>query len=64
MNAPQIPREIPSCIAKNEPDAIFGWFSTRRLLVIKDGVTVSLSADDVRKLGMFVEGCTIEAQLS
>lgn len=64
MNAPCAPPEIPSCLAKREPDAIYGWFSTRRLLVIKDGQQLTLSADDVKGLFNFVEGCTIEEQLS
>lgn len=64
MNAPRIPAEIPACIAKREPDAIYGWFSTRRLLVIKDGQQLTLSADDVKQLFNFVESCTIEEQLS
>lgn len=65
MNMPHPPaREVPGCIAKAEPDAIFAWYSTRRLLVIKDGVQISLSPDDILKLGRFVEGCTIEQQLS
>lgn len=64
MNAPLLPVEIPSCLTKREPDAIYAWFSTRRLLVIKDGKQLTLSADDVKGLFSFVDGCTIEEQLS
>lgn len=64
MNSPMLPREIPACIAKHEPDAIYGWFSSRCLLIVKDGETVTLSADDLRNLVRFIDGCVIEEQLS
>ena len=57
------PREIPGCIAKREPDADFGWFSNRRLLIAKGDAAVSLSADDLRRLFDFVEANTIEEQI-
>lgn len=63
MNAPRIPAEIPACIAKREQDAIYGWFSTRQLLVVKDGKTITLSADDLLNLVRFIDRNTIEEQL-
>lgn len=56
-------REIPGCIAKQEPDADYGWFSHRRLLITKGDAAVSLSADDLRALFNFVEACKIEEQI-
>lgn len=57
MGAPQPAPAIPGCIAKREPEAIFAWFSTNRLTVMKDGDAISLSADDLiilrRFLGQF-----------
>lgn len=65
MNAPRTPpREIPSCIAKREPDAVFAWSSVRRLEIIKGGKPTSLSADDLRGLLRFVEANQIQEQLS
>ncbi|OHC68606.1 MAG: hypothetical protein A3H93_09085 [Rhodocyclales bacterium RIFCSPLOWO2_02_FULL_63_24] len=64
MTAPNTPSEIPGCIARRETDAVYAWFSTRRLQVVKGDVTLSLSADDLRALFNFVEGCVIEEQLS
>jgi hypothetical protein len=63
MNTPLLPSEIPSCIAKREPDAEYTWSSKRRLQVVKGDVTLSLSADDLRGLFSFVEANTIEAQI-
>jgi hypothetical protein len=63
MNAPRIPAEIPACLAKREEDAIYAWFSTRRLLVIKDGQQLTLSADDLRGLLRFVDANKIGEQL-
>lgn len=63
MNAPRLPREIPTCIAKREPDAIFGWFSTRQLMIIKGEQTMTLSADDLLGLVRFIDRNTIEEQL-
>jgi hypothetical protein len=47
--------EVPDFLVKGEPDAIFAWFSTRRLAIIKGEVAISLSVDDVRALARFVE---------
>lgn len=60
MNAPIDPAllaslGIPGAIAKREPDAVFAWFSTNRLAIMKDGDAISLSADDVRSLARFVD---------
>ena len=75
MNAPHSPiplpppltgegvREIPGCIAKREADADYAWFSSRHLLVLKDGDTISLSPDDLRRLFAFVDANKIEEQL-
>lgn len=57
------PCDIPGCIAKREPDADYGWFSSRRLLVAKDGDAISLSADDLRRLFDFIEANNIEEQI-
>lgn len=62
-NASRSRDEIPGCIAKREPDADYGWFSHRRLLISKGDTAVSLSADDLRRLFDFVERNTIEEQL-
>lgn len=59
MNAPP-QREIPACLTKSEPDAVYGWFSTRRLLITKGGVDVSLSADDLVRLKRFFEAFDME----
>ena len=56
-------RDVPECIAKREPDAAYGWFSNRRLLVSKGDAAISLSADDLRGLLRFVETNQIEVQL-
>ena len=54
MNAPMTAMpEIPSFLEKREPDAQFAWWSTGRLLIVKDGNTVSLSADDLANLRRF-----------
>lgn len=63
MNAPRLPSEIPECIAKREPDAAYGWFSNRRLQVVKGDSTISLSADDLKRPFNFVEANTIEEQI-
>ncbi len=62
-NASRAPAEIPACIAKREPDAAYGWFSNRRLQVVKGDQTLSLSAADLRALFNFVEASSIEVQL-
>lgn len=54
----------PAGLLHQEPAALFAWWSSRRLLIVKDGDTLSLSADDVRALGRFVEASRIEEQLS
>lgn len=56
-------REIPGCIAKHEPEAVYAWFSTRRLVVTKGKQCIELSADDLRGLMRFVDGPSIEGQL-
>lgn len=67
MNAPTARKvlelEAPGILRREAPAATFAWFSTRQLLVIKDGDTITLSADDVRALGRFVEDSRIEEQL-
>lgn len=60
MNAPIDPAllaglGIPGAIAKREPDAVFAWFPTNRLVIMKGGDAISLSADDVRSLARFVD---------
>lgn len=67
MNAPLDPDllaglETPEFLKPKEPPAIYAWFSTRRLLVVKDGAHISLSADDVRALARFVESCNAEGR--
>jgi hypothetical protein len=53
-------RTAPGYIRKQEPDAVFAWFSTRRLVVIKDETTISLSADDLRRLRQFFDSFDME----
>lgn len=62
-NASRTAAEIPACLAKREPDADYGWFSSRRLLIAKGDAAVSLSANDLRRLFDFVEANTIEQQI-
>lgn len=47
------PENVPSFLRK-EPPAIYGWFSSGRLVVIKDGDAISLSRDDLAGLRDFV----------
>ena len=54
---------IPACIAKREPDAVYMWCSMRRLIILKDGDAINLSADDIRALARFVAGCNVDAQV-
>ncbi len=63
MNSPT-PPQIPGCIAKREPDAVFAWSSARRLQIIKGNKPTSLSADDLRNLLRFVQTNQIQEQLS
>lgn len=61
MNAPaKVQREIPACLTKGEPDAVYGWFSTRRLLITKGDTDISLSADDLARLKRFFEAFDME----
>lgn len=62
-NASRTPAEIPTCLAKREADADYGWFSHRRLLIVKGDITLSLSADDLRRLFDFIEANAIEEQI-
>jgi hypothetical protein len=48
------PVEIPEFLQKREPDAIFGWWSNGRLLIVKDEDSVSLSTDDLASLRRFL----------
>ncbi|MCX8017058.1 MAG: hypothetical protein N2690_04030 [Rhodocyclaceae bacterium] len=52
MNAPI---EIPAFLEKREPDAVYSWWSTGRLLILKDGGQVSLSRDDLAALRRFFD---------
>lgn len=56
MNAPEVlkPREIPAFLLRTEPLAQFAYWSSGRLLIVKDEVTVSLSPDDLQELRRFV----------
>lgn len=62
-NASRSRDEIPGCIARREPDAVFAWSSSRRLQVVKAGKTTDLSADDLRGLLRFVGANNIQEQL-
>lgn len=55
MNAPIAVSVIPGFLEKKELDAQFAWWSTGRLLIIKDGTQVSLSTDDLRSLRRFFD---------
>ena len=46
---------IPGFLEKKEPDAEFAWWSTGRLLIVKDGTQISLSTDDLRALRRFFD---------
>lgn len=63
INASRGRGEIPGCIAKQEPDADYGWFSHQRLLISKGDAAVSLSSDDLRRLFTFVDANSIEEQI-
>lgn len=54
MNTPR-DVEIPAFLEKREPPAIFSWWSTGRLLIVKDGGQVSLSRDDLAALRRFFD---------
>ena len=56
MNATEVlkPREIPAFLLRNEPQAQFAYWSSGRLQIVKDEVTVSLSPDDLQELRRFV----------
>lgn len=63
MNAPP-QRDIPECLTKRETSAVFGWFSTRRLLITKGTESVDLSADDLANLRRFFDSFDTERQPS
>jgi len=62
-NASRQRDEIPDCIAKREPEAVFALSSARRLQVIKGSKVTDLSADDLRGLLRFVGANNIQEQL-
>lgn len=49
------PVEIPGFLRKQEPDALYAWWSTGRLLIVKDDTQVSLSTDDLTALRRFFD---------
>ncbi len=51
MNAP---REAPDFLKRKEADALFAWWSSGRLLIMKDKTKVSLSGDDLLALRRFL----------
>lgn len=53
MNARQTAQETPDFLRKKEPDAIYGWYSTGRLVILKADRQISLSADDLANLRRF-----------
>lgn len=55
MNAPATATTIPGFLQKNEPDAIFGWYSTGRLMILKADRQISLSTDDLANLRRFFD---------
>lgn len=55
MNARQTAQETPDFLRKKEPDAIYGWYSTGRLMILKDDRQISLSADDLANLRRFFD---------
>lgn len=57
MNAPV---EIPAFLEKKEPDAIYSWWSTGRLLILKGDGQVSLSRDDLANLRRFFDQFALE----
>lgn len=56
MNAPEAlkPREIPAFLQRNEPLAQFAYWSSGRLLIVKDEQAISLSPDDLLEMRRFV----------
>lgn len=55
--------ETPEFLKRAEAEALYAWWSSRRLLIIKDGATVSLCADDLRGLLRFLKASHVEEQL-
>lgn len=55
--------ETPEFLKRREPDAIYMWTSTKRLIVTKDGDAISLSGDDIRALIRFFNASCVEDQL-
>lgn len=67
MNAPTVRAVLdlqpPAFVLRQEPPAEYCWWSSRRLLIIKDGETISLSPDDMRHLFAFIEASRIDEQI-
>jgi len=49
------PLDVPSFLQKREPPALYAWWNTGRLLIVKDEATVSLSCDDLAELRRFFD---------
>lgn len=56
MNAPAdrkvLELEPPAMLRRSQP-AKYGWWSDRTLMIVKDGETMTLDADDLRDLRSF-----------
>jgi len=45
--------EPPAFLRRDQP-AIYGWFSSGRLVILKEGDAISLSRDDLAELRRFI----------
>ncbi len=55
--------DVPDFLQRTGPAAIYGWMSSRTLLIIKDGENISLCADDIVALIGFISANGIGEQL-
>ncbi len=66
MNAPDrkvLDLGIPAFLERAEQAAVCLWSSAKRLVIVKDGDTVSLSPEDIKIVLDFVAMCNVEDQL-
>jgi hypothetical protein len=69
MNAPAATKVlelgIPAFLQPPQPkeEAVYLWSSAHCLVVIRDGDSVTLTADDLHRLFNFVDDCKIEEQI-
>lgn len=66
MNAPDrkhLDMVVPAFLEKAEQAAVCLWSSARRLVIVKEGDSVSLSPADIRVVLDFIDMCNVEGQL-